>query len=161
MATFALIRHLGWAHQGDKPVMCCLVTFRDHDMMIPGGSLILGQVDGDGVEYYEPQRISRQVKRAARLALAANDAEEERIRANETWSPSRLSHLPVSVHSSESNEVYIVAFTEDDAKEAAHTAGLRVRRGHWYGGSGGDGEYHGSTWTRLLEHQKRQDPVEA
>lgn len=162
--TFAYIRTLGWAHQNDKAVLCHLLTLRDIDMFIPGGSLITGEVEYVGdvglINFFWD--FPEEVKDALTIALATNDKEEDRIRSEEDWTPCRLSYMPVSIHPVGKDYAYIVAFTEDDAKEAAYKAGLRVIKGHGHAGPGGDGEYHGSVWTRLVEHQKRQEqPVEA
>ena len=163
MTTFALVKNLGWAHTSTgTPVLVNLVTFRDHDMFIPGGAMVAGIVDYTGdepvVEWLHV--LPRAVKRAARKALAVNDREEDRIRSEEDWTPSRLSYLPTSILE-DGNNLYIVAFTGDEAVKAALAAGLEVRKGFGYAGPSSKLEegYHGMIWARLAESQKHQEPV--
>ncbi|MBI5112718.1 MAG: hypothetical protein HZA68_12175 [Rhodovulum sp.] len=48
---FIVLQGLGWAHTAEGvPVLCHLLTARDSDMLIPGGSLIIGEVRYDDEE---------------------------------------------------------------------------------------------------------------
>lgn len=169
MKTFVIQKTLGWAHKDGQQVLMHLVTYRDSDMLIPGGSLIIGEVNynpdegGPYTDWYREEypRVPREARRAAVKARQANDREEDRVRAEEDWTPQRFAALPNSVHVGDEKTYYkkgyIVAFTEDhQAVDAAWEAGIRIEPGYLYPGFGGTDLAGGSIWRALAEHQIRQ-----
>jgi hypothetical protein len=166
MPTFVFVKELGWAHDGDKPVFCRLVTFRDETLTIPGGSLIAGQhyEEFDGIEYFGVfKSMPRKLKREVRAALSKNDRIERKIRDSDI-SVSRLAYVPVSVEKID-GICHVIASSETCAKVGAYKAGIRVKKDFGYAGPGGgpdDGGFHGMYWSQLREFQQRQaKPVEA
>jgi hypothetical protein len=181
---FIILQKLGWAHTADgAPVLCHLLTARDSDMLIPGGSLIIGEVGYDDEEsgvYTEMfQELPREARRALRAAVVANNEQEESVRA-EGESPQALAYMPTSIIIDAGKErekvntprmwttidmreryesyAYIVAFTQDDAADAAIAAGFAGQT------NDSSGQYSGMVWRRLIERAEwsaRMKEIEA
>jgi hypothetical protein len=160
--TALLLKTLGWAHHEGRPVLMHLLTYRDSNMLISGGSFFVGEViydpenGGPYTNWYREEypRIPREVRRAAVRARIANDQEEDRVRSEDGRTWARFASLPTTIRV-EGNHGYVIALTDDEACDVAYAAGLRVAPGHPYAGPGW-GFADGSYWRDLAEHQLRQ-----